>query len=59
VKATIASTCLTGTYTNSSAGAPATTEAGDRCPGNPFDKSGPSPPLPSAAVGHPELNVIK
>jgi NADH-quinone oxidoreductase subunit M len=57
VKATVASTCITGTYTNSSAGA-ATASVGDRCPGNPFDKSGPSPPLPTAA-GQAELSVIK
>jgi NADH-quinone oxidoreductase subunit M len=59
VKATIASTCITGTYTNSSPGAPATASVSQRCPGNPFDKSGPSPPLPTAAAGQPELNVIK
>jgi len=52
VKATIASTCLEGKH------AGVAVEVFSRCPGNPFDKSGP-PPLPTAATGQPELNVIK
>jgi NADH-quinone oxidoreductase subunit M len=54
VKATIASTCLEGTYSG-----PSSVGVANRCPGNPFDKSGPAPPLPTAATGQPELNVIK
>src|SRR4051812_1779697 len=48
VKSTIAQTCI-GVYSNSSVGAPATAGVAVRCPGNPFDKSGP-PPV--AALGH-------
>jgi hypothetical protein len=50
VKATIASTCLEGVYSNNSSGAPNLAPGiADRCPSNPFDKSGP-PPVASAGT---------
>jgi NADH-quinone oxidoreductase subunit M len=57
VKATIAQTCLGGTYVNGSAGAPpgAGVSVND-CPGDPFSKTSPPPP---EAFAHPTINVIK
>jgi len=54
VKNTIAQTCAELSAT----GGNQVLSVGSRCPGNPFDKSGP-PPLQTAATGQPELNVIK
>jgi hypothetical protein len=54
VKNTIAQTCAEFSAT----GGNQVLSVGSRCPGNPFDKSGP-PPLQTAATGQPELNVIK
>ena len=57
VKNTIAQTCITGPYTNVSSGSPAAASVGDRCPGNPFDKT--PPPQVTTATGTPELNAMK
>jgi NADH-quinone oxidoreductase subunit M len=54
VKNTIAQTCAQFAST----GGNRVLSVASRCPGDPFDKSGP-PPLQTATAGQPELNVIK